>query len=206
MRNGIFANKNQQGFTLLEVLVVVGLIAILSAIIIPDIGQIFRESLEAYVRKSANLFREARDHAMLTSRVVRVRFDLDEQKYWVEEAPGNFLMPTKESIEEKERKLERLSEEERAKYADPFRIVKSITGKKKTVPDGLRVSGLLSPRSPQLIEEGVADFYYFPHGIAEAAVIHIENIDGEKRSLVVQPVTGKTKVEVGFYFPAEDSR
>ncbi len=197
---------NSQGFSLLEVLVVVGLIAIISAIIIPDISQIFRESLEAFARKNSNLYREARDHAMLTSRVVRVRYDLDEQKYWVEEAPGDFLLPTKKSLEEKERKLDRLSDEEKAKYADPSRMVKSITNRKTPVPDGLRVAGMLSPRSPELIEEGTGDFYYFPHGIGEAAVIHIESLDGDKRSLVVQPATGKTKVEVGFYFPAEDKR
>lgn len=195
-----------EGFTLLEVLVTIGLIAIISAIVIPDIGQIFRESLEAYARKSANLYREARDHALLTSRVVRVRIDLDEQKYWVEEADGSFLLPTEKMIEERKEKLERLSEEEKLKFADPFRMVKSITSRKTPVPDGIRVAGMLTPRSSQLIEEGIGDFYYFPHGAAENAVIHIENLEGEKRSLVIQPITGKTKVEVGFYFPAEDRR
>lgn len=197
---------NEEGFTLLEVLVTISLIAIISAIVIPDIGQIFRESLEAYARKSSNLFREARDHALLTSRVVRVRFDLDEQKYWVEEADGYFLLPTKKSLEERERKLERLSEEEKSEFSDPFRMVDSITRRKTPVPDGIRVSGMLTPRSAELLEEGIGEFYYFPHGAAENAIIHIENIEGEKRSLVVQPTTGKTKVEVGFYFPAEDRR
>lgn len=201
-----YHKRNDRGFTLIEVLVTVGLIAIISAILIPDIGQIFRESLEAFARKNANLFRESRDHALLTSRVVRVRFDLDEQTYWVEDAPGNFLLPTKKFLEEKEDALRFASDEDKEKYAEPFTLVKSITSQKKKVPDGLRIAGVLTPRSPELIEEGVVEFYYFPHGIAEAAVIHLENSDGAKRSLVIQPVTGKTKVEEGFYFPNEDKR
>ena len=187
--------KRQDAFSLLEILITISLIALFTAVLLPNVTDIFRVNLDSFARTEAGLFREARDHAILTSRVVRLRFDLDKQTYWVEDAPGSFLLP--ETTNERSAGIFDKKKKEKGR----FNLVKLINKKKKVVPDGLRIAAILSPRSPEIIEEGFADVYYFPHGIGEAVVLHMEDQDGEQRSLILNPITGKTRIEVGFYFP-----
>ena len=87
-----------------------------------------------------------------------------------------------------------------------FRLVKEITKKKEVVPNGIRINEVISPRYKDPIDKGTVDIYYFPHGIAEAAVIHIEDQETIKRSLIVHPITGKTKIEFGEYDPKKENR
>lgn len=196
--------RDSSGFSLIEILVGLTLIALVTAIMIPNMTSVFRASLDSYARKAANLFREARDYAILTNRVVRIQFDLDKQEYWVEDAPAAVLLPKKNDVA-----YEDMSDEEKEKEAKrqkQFQMTKGLTKKKTGIPNGLRIQAVLSPRSQKAITEGTADIYYFPHGIAEAAVVHLEDLEGNKRSLVIHPVTGKTRVHAGFYFPSEDKK
>jgi prepilin-type N-terminal cleavage/methylation domain-containing protein len=196
--------KPKNGFSLIEILVTLAIIAFVSALVIPNTTSVFRASLDSFARKSVNQFREARDYAILMNRVVKIQFDLDKQTYWVEDAPANFLLPKK-----RERDDDELSEEEKKadeKKQKSFQMTKTITKKKMEIPSGLRIHAVISPRSKKIITEGLADIIYFPHGAAEAAVIHLEDLEGNKRSLVVHPITGKSRLVSGYYFPSEDKK
>lgn len=190
--------QRQKGFSILEVLISLTLIAILTAIIIPSTQYAFRTSLDSFTVSWAGLFREARDHAILKNVVVRVRFDLDKQSYWVEEAPGVFLLD-KLSREVQEREESEKEEEEESEEETIF--TKSDISKEKQIPEGIRMVSIVSPETKEIIENGLGEIYYFPHGIAETAILNIEDIDGNRRNLTVNPLTGKTKVENGFYLP-----
>ena len=193
-------NQQQKGFSILEVLISLTLIAIFTAIIVPSTQYAFRTNIDSFTVQWANLFREARDYAILENAVVRVRFDLDKQSYWLEEAPGIFLLE-KEYEEATEREETETQENEETEEI----FIKSSITKEKTLPDGIRIISIISPRTKGIIESGLGEIYYFPHGIAETAIINIEDIDGNKRSLAVNPITGKTKVENDFYLPDRES-
>ena len=197
-------NRNRSsGFSLIEILVTLAIIALVSALVIPNTTSVFRASLDSYARKAVNQFREARDFAILMNRVVKIQFDLDKQNYWVEDAPADFLLPKKRENDDE------LSDEEKKKDQkknQAFRMTTTITKKKLNIPSGLRIHAVISPRSKKILTEGMADIVYFPHGSAEAAVIHLEDMEGNKRSLIVHPITGKTRLVSGYYFPSEDRK
>ncbi len=194
--------RNQDAFSLIEVLVVLALIVFISVLVIPNSLTVLRTSLDSFSRRMANTFRESRDYALLTSKVVKVTFDLDKQEYWVEDAPGSFLMPApKEDKDESE-----AEKEKKKKAGSPFRLTRELNKNKNSVPSGLSIAEVVSPRSKKAIQEGVAEIFYFPHGMAEAAVIHLEDMDGNRRSLIIHPITGKSQLTVGFYFPGEEKK
>jgi len=179
------------GFSLIEVLVALAIIALISAIAIPSFTYVFRTSTESFSRQMANLLRESRDRALLKDVIIRIQYNLDEQKYWVEEAPSSVLLPP--ALSEKEQR----EKEKEEKNNDGFRLVREITKDKKEVPSGLRIVEVLSPRIKKPIREGIAEVYYFPNGTAEAAILKIEDQEGSKQNLIIHPITGTAKLVPG---------
>jgi len=78
--------KNAQGFTLLEVVVCVAVVAIMFAVALPDLTS-FRESAEQKeaAREVLAALRLARNAAISHNREYQVAFDLDSGSYWLEE-------------------------------------------------------------------------------------------------------------------------
>lgn len=196
--------QKQSGFTLLEILVVIALIALASTIIVGNMGDVIRTTSESFARQAATLIRSARDHALLSGKLVRIRFDLDEQTYWVEDGKASNLLLS----EEEERALkEKLDQKEWKAHerAQGFRLVRDLNEKKQVVPNGLRIDRIVSPRYKEPFEKGIVDIYFWPHGFSEAAVIQLRDSQNIERSLVIHPITGKTKIEFGKYNPREKS-
>ena len=78
--------KCAQGFTLLELIVVIAIIAILAAVGFPQLNVYRAEAAqkEAATRVFSAL-RLARSSAVSHNREYRVAFDLDSQRYWLEQ-------------------------------------------------------------------------------------------------------------------------
>jgi prepilin-type N-terminal cleavage/methylation domain-containing protein len=70
------ASSPASGFTLLELLVVVGLIALISALALPSLSSYFQVSLNSATRELASTFKEAYNSTVVTARVHRVAYDL----------------------------------------------------------------------------------------------------------------------------------
>ncbi len=202
--------KNKQAFSLIEILVTIALIAIISAIAIPGTLVLFQVSLDSYANKLASLFRITRDHAILTNQVVRFRFNLDEQEYWVESAPSDFLLPSKKEIAKREdrdfEKKETQTDEEKEEEETSFTPVESILKKQQKVPSSIIIFSIVSPRHSQEITSGIVDIYFFPDGIAETASINLQNIDEEKKHLTIHPITGKSAIKSGYYLEKTEDR
>lgn len=190
----------RQGFTLIEILVAITIIALITALAIPGFNYAFRTSTESFARQMAAVFREAKDRALLTRQLVRIKIDLTKQAYWVEAAGGNYILPSEEEIKRQKEDLFKKDEEQEE---SAFAMVKEITRDKKTVPYGMKINKVQSPRYKEALTEGEAEIYYFPSGISDAAVVELEDSEKVKRSLSVNPVTGIATLELGA---KEDSK
>lgn len=191
-----------RGFTLIEIMVAIAIVAMITALAIPGLNYAFRTNTESFSRQMAAVFRETRDRALLKHQIVRLKFDLKKQEYWVEEAPSSFLLPS-EAEAQKAAEDSHKSSNDKDKDKDneqdqSFRLVKEITPKHRSIPYGIKLVKILSPRYKEPISDGEAEVYYMTSGISDAAILHIEDMDKNQISLLINPVTGGTKQERGF--------
>ena len=189
--------RQERGFTLIEILIAIAIIALISALAVPGFNYAFRTNTEGFARQLAGAFRESRDRSLLRHNLVRVNFDLAKQEYWVEEAPASYLLPSDAEAKKAEEDAGRWRKDDE-KAEEVFRLVKEITPKKKAVPYGVKIVKILSPRYKEPIAEGEAQIYYLPSGLSDAAILHIEDLDKVQRSISINPVTGFTTLDQGF--------
>lgn len=183
-----------KGFTLLEIMIVIALIALVTALMAPGFTGVFRTSNESFTRQVSLLLRDARDRALLNDKLIRLRLDFDKQEFWLEEAPSSYLVPKSE-----ERAKDRFAKEDSDKKDESaFRMLSELTKEKRSLPKGLKLVELISPRHKDPIKEGTSDVFFFPNGNADGAVLHFETEDKTQQSLIIHPITGQSKVKPGF--------
>ncbi len=158
---------------------------------------------ETFARQITELLKDARDRALLNSNIVRLHIDLDSQEYWLEEAPDSILIPSQAEqdkilAEEKRAKEAEKNGEKDQRPSDGFRLLREITKDKRKIPRGLKFVEVISPRNKKPILEGDAFIYFFPRGGADNGIIHLQDEDDVKVSVVVQPVTGLSRYRSGF--------
>jgi type II secretory pathway pseudopilin PulG len=88
------AVKNSAGFTLIELGVVIGLIAITTAIAIPSINALSGAKLRSTTAMVAGLTREAYARAAITGKVHRIVFDIDKGLFWLERTEESYVLPS----------------------------------------------------------------------------------------------------------------
>jgi prepilin-type N-terminal cleavage/methylation domain-containing protein len=191
------SERSEQGFSLIELMVVVALMALIGTMAIPSISSVFKISLGSTTRDLATTVRHAYNAAMMTKKVHRLVFDLKENEYWVEVGPQSLLMDTDESRAKAERArrfaTSKESEEEDKKKPS-FGLAGYVTRKKTSLPRGVIFEDVTTEQSKDAIKEGVAYTHFFPHGIIEQTVIHLKDTSNHEATLVVAPLVGKTKV------------
>jgi prepilin-type N-terminal cleavage/methylation domain-containing protein len=197
--------RDSRGFTLLELLIVVALIALISALAIPSVSSYFQISMNSAMRDLASTVKESYNSTVLTGRVYRIVYDLKHGQYWVESGPPNILLDTKETKEKEERR-KRFSRpaDENTPPENPFMMDKSITRKKVSLPRGVKFDEIFTGQSKEPIKEGLAYTHFFPHGITEQTVLHLSDTSDHKVSLVIAPLVGKTDV-YDHYISAEEA-
>ncbi|HEU4412430.1 MAG TPA: type II secretion system protein [Polyangiaceae bacterium] len=80
-----------RGMTLLEVLIVVALAGLLSGAVVVGLGSATNAKLKAATTLVGSAIRGAYARSAATSRPVRVVFDFDQRRVWLEEASGRML-------------------------------------------------------------------------------------------------------------------
>ena len=183
--------RDRQGFTLIEVLVVIALIAVIAAIALPSVSSYFQVSINSATRDIAGKVKEAYNSTVLTGRVYRLVYDLKENTYWVESGPTSVLLDTEESSKKSEyRKLHDVKHPE----ASPFSIDKMITKKHVPLPRGVTFEDVYTQQSKDPVKQGVTYTHFFPHGMTEQTIIHLTDGSQHKASLVISPLVGHTDV------------
>jgi len=190
----------QRGFTLLEILIVIALVAMVSAIAIPSLGVGLKVNIDAASRNLASIVRTTRDEAVLKGQIYRVAFDIEKGQYWAEIGDRSFLMRTSEQEEEERRRKERYGtadekdNEKAQRRDDGFSMAASIKKKKQSLPTGIKFVDLINSRTKEPQTSGIVYAHVFPHGFVEKLIIHVKDSLDRQATLVVDSVSGKSRV------------
>ncbi len=184
--------RDQRGFTLIEMLVVVLLIALISAFAVPSVSSYFQISLNSASRDLGSVVKEAYNSTVLTGRVYRLAYDLKNNQFWVEAGPTNVLLDTEDS--KKKEEYDKLHNTKEAVEESSFAIDKTITRRKTDLPRGVTYDDIMTMQSKEPIKTGMAYTHFFPHGMTEQTIIHLIDGSGHKSSLIISPLIGRTDV------------
>ncbi len=183
-------NKAVGGFTLLEMIIVMAVIAVIAAFVVPQVGgAIANLKLRSAVRACSAVMRYAKSVAVSTQKEQRIRFflkdDPEEKDYYtfqkVSRASGNNEGEDMEDIsdgdeEDQKEKIELKSEE-----------------KRKDLDEGISLSWRNNPDS-DWEEEGEYEITFFSRGFASGGQIRFAFPDkGRSYILEIDPVTGRAK-------------
>ena len=192
-RQDVVHNK---GYTLIELLVVVALIALFVTFALPRLTSYFQESIKSVTLDIATIVKEAYDASLLTGRVHRIAWDLENQLFWVESGPGVVLLDTEETRKkEEERKRFSFNSDSEAKEPPAFKLEESITKKKRPLPDGVKYEDITTEQSKSPQTTGVAYTHFFPHGLTEQTIVHLKDLNEHQTSLVISALIGKSEIK-----------
>lgn len=184
--------SGSSGFSLLEILIAIGLVALISMQVLPNMMQAFRTTNEAFASKTTSLLKEARDRALLRKKILRFSINLTDQTYWLDEAASSLMLP--HQVDERSKSRE---DREREKKEDPFQPVKELLKSKVLVPKGVKVTAVkLSPTKPA-IREGAAELFFYPDGTSDDTKIYLEDDETRKLTISIHPITGQSRLTPG---------
>ncbi len=185
--------KDSKGFSLIEILVAMGIIVLMFSIALPNISSFFQISINSTARDLASRIKETYNAAVISGRVYRVAFDLKEKAYWVESGPAQLLLDTKESAEKAAHKKKfQMSLNGKEESSSAFTMDKSITRKKVGLPTGVQFDGIRGPISTEPQKEGMAYAHFFPSGLSEKTIIYLKDGSKHEISLVISALLGTT--------------
>jgi general secretion pathway protein H len=223
---GRLSDKRQRGLTLLEVMLVVALIAILTAGVLSGTGVIGGARLRTAATLVLTGIRVGITHANTTGLPARLVFDLDENWVMLEETSGRMLRRVNEDAEDPSAGAAPATDIEREAVADAARIlegphepppqftpVRSFgldeddAGKGRPLGEGVSLVSVHTEHDATVREEGRAYLYFWPGGGTERAVIQLKRAGQEDGlSIVVNALTGRAEIVRGpveFDEPAE---
>jgi len=180
MRHAQRVGARRSGFTLVELMVVLVLMAILAALVIPEMKGTFDDAvLRSTARKLADVFLVANSHAVTANRVQRVRIDAGGRRYSIEQAAG-----ARDPQRGSDAGLSDTAGEidERVRVA----VLKQDDGDE---------AGKSSPRdaSREPAERGDAISFY-PDGTADAREVMLRDRHGYRLLLQINPITARVHV------------
>jgi general secretion pathway protein H len=214
-----------QGFTLIEVMIVLVIVALITVVTVTGLRSLFKTDLRATATRMAGSIRYLFDRASTTGRVHRLVLDFDNGKYWAEVSDDQFILAAgKETEESRKKEAEKVAKEEEAKreaaekeaffgasqipsryMPKPFTPKRAKWGafretavKPITLKSGVVMADIYTPRLLKPLAEGKGYIYFFPMGMTEAAVIHLSDGKATFYTLIVHPLTGRVSVKNSF--------
>lgn len=146
-------------------------------------------NIKTIVRQLSGLTREVRNQARIKKMTYRLAFRMgDKNSYWVENAPGDFLVPSKATLET----AKNLDEKDRP--ASPFQKVTKFIKEEKELPSGMFFTSIETPSMDEPATKDLAYIYFSPEGLVEKGVIQIGNKKDVTWTLIINPITGHTDI------------
>lgn len=161
--------SNQRGFTLIELGMVMLVIGIVAAVTMPRVGGMLdRRRMERSINVLRGMTRYLQSRAATTKRIYRLTFDLDKQIVSV-------CYLTAEGCQI-----------DRNRVTHDFHMPVTIE-----ILDVVNAAG-------EKIQQGEAGTHFYPSGLVEPSVIHLQGTNAEQITLTVEPLTGRLKVIDGY--------
>jgi hypothetical protein len=82
----------------------------------------------------------------------------------------------------------------------------TITRKQTALPQGVKFEDINSGRTPEPQTEGTAYTHFFPHGLSEPTIVHLQDNSKHHTSLVINPLLGETEVYGRYVNEAESQK
>ncbi|MDH4163724.1 MAG: prepilin-type N-terminal cleavage/methylation domain-containing protein [Nitrospirota bacterium] len=168
IENPQFAIRNRNGFTLVELGVVIVVLGIMLTLVIPSLNEITGSNLKKSARHLTGTIRFLRDEAEAKKKIFRLRFDVSNGHYWAE-AP---VLIDDDTVEFK-------------KIDSVISTEGSLSG--QTVMRSIHVGS--HPDDPFIL--------FTPDGWVEKSFIYLQDGDGKDYTLLVKPLTGDTELLEG---------
>lgn len=221
MQQGV--SGHEDGMTLVEILVVVAIIGLVVASTSFGIGALTRSELRSSCVRVSAAFRYAYHRSVIRGVVTRVAFQGPEGKMSIEEAESNVVVQRDEEDESSEAAVDPWEKAaQRAQAANdprsrkrrdepapsPFSAITDAEGNTLTrLRDQLLSGGkvkvikLLTVERTYTPEDGPLAVHFFPGGLTEHAVLHLQGPGDDVYAVEVHPLTGKTTIYDSAYEP-----
>lgn len=159
--------KQQQGFTLLELLVVILIIGAFFFIAVPKFQDMTQVNLKSASRNLTATIKYLYNEAAFKKNIYRLTFDVENGEYWVE-----FLND------------------------DEFVLSQDSAQIRHKLPNGIYFKDIVTERTLERnpLDDEKEYILFLPTGFVEPAVIHIYTDDEQYYTLATKPYTGGTKV------------
>lgn len=162
--------RNEVGFTLMELMVVVALIAILSLITMPRFHHLLRPNIERDAQTELeNLLFAVRQESVLSRSPLVILYDLDEGTF----RSGILSGENQPDVED-----------------DPLSL-------KRRLPEGITFMDIITPQDGK-VTEGTCYTIVWPTGWIEPTTLHIKDDEDKPYTMLVEPIAGTVRLEVGY--------
>lgn len=183
------------GLSLLEMMVVLGLLALMAVYFAPKLFKPTDNNLKTVSRKLGSLVREARLQARLKNQTYRLVFDMDPEKgsYWAEVATGPTLAIKENGIVDK--KENKKSEKDKEDHPEgPFSLATNLTKAKRALPSGMIFTSFESGVLKETFRSGKVFLYISPEGLVEFSALQITDSKKNTWTLIFHPLTGQAEI------------
>jgi len=193
----------QRGFTLVELMIVIGIIALITASVMPALASLTGADARTAAGQLGGRLRYLFDTAALRHVTCRMALDIDGRAFWVECAPGKAGVARKEEEEEPtDEELDRRfpdeadAEQRRLLSKSRFGGFSDRLMPRMELPGKVGFGEIVVEGRQDPITKGTAYVYFFPGGQAQRAFIPV--VDGKNLyTVVLEPFTGRARVVSG---------
>ena len=213
----------KNGFTLVEAVITLAILAIAASVVIPSMGRIPRAELRRVSGQLSGMIRTAYDSAALTGQVHRLRFDFEKSFIVIEATDGDFQIGYVDPEDSSTNLLSRLSipepspddedvggEGEADDELNGLALGQflgqmgnsmrsgggefSALGKSLKLGDKIEILRIDFAGDGAKVEKGEGYIYFFPQGFAQKATIFLQDTDGRIFTIKISSLTGKPTI------------